>query len=78
MWVNLWLSVFPIMFVGLFVGLRFHKTGGYLVAVPIAFSLILGFFINGSIVTIMFLPLAIGIMNIILGYMDEDNINTGS
>ncbi|NLY81894.1 MAG: hypothetical protein GX078_03815 [Clostridiales bacterium] len=73
---NLWLTVFPIMFLGLFISMRFHKAGGYIVAVPVAFNLVLGFFINGNLSTIMLIPLVIGVMNIIIGYMDEDNINS--
>ena len=39
-WDNTWLSIFPVMFIGLAVGWKYEKIGGFLITVP----LFIGFF----------------------------------
>ncbi|TYB95189.1 MAG: hypothetical protein FXF54_04795 [Kosmotoga sp.] len=65
---NVWLTIFPLMFIGLALGWKYEKLGGYLVTIPIAagitFSLttIRGFGIH------MIVPLIVGILYLITGY----------
>jgi hypothetical protein len=67
-WDNLWLSVFPVMFIGLIVGLFFEKTGGYIVVVSVAAGLIIGLLLTGSFVWYMLVPFAFGVLYLLIGY----------
>ena len=42
LWDNVWLSVFPLMFLGLALGWRWERLGGYLVVVPVGAGTVLG------------------------------------
>jgi hypothetical protein len=67
-WDNLWLSVFPIMFLGLIIGLLFEKAGGYIVVVSVAAGLITGLLLTGSFVWYMLVPFVFGILYLVIGY----------
>jgi len=65
---NLWLTAFPLMFIGLALGWKYEKIGGYLLII----SSLIGFFTsvivgNGS-GTQMLVSLTIGILYLIVGY----------
>jgi hypothetical protein len=65
---NLWLTVFPLMFIGLAVGLKYEKIGGYLLMT----SLLIGIFTlvmagKGSGMQ-MVASLFVGILYLIVGY----------
>lgn len=68
LWDNIWLTVFPIMFIGLTVGLKFEKIGGYLVTIPVGLGLLMGMIIQGELIIHMFVPLVAGILYLIVGY----------
>ena len=68
LWDNVWLTIFPIMFIGLAVGLKFEKIGGYLVTVPVGFGLLMGMLMQGELVFYMLVPLIVGIIYLIAGY----------
>ena len=65
---NVWLIVFPFMFVGLIVGLFFQKTGGLLVTVPLLAGLLLGLATGKDLMLQMLLPLAVGILYLAIGF----------
>ncbi len=66
---NIWLICFPLVFIGLIVGLKWEKIGGYLVTIPIVLSFLVGFFfLKQSLPGPMFVPLLIGLAYIFLGY----------
>lgn len=67
-WDNMWLTVFPIMFIGLALGWKYEKVGGFLVTIPVALGLILGLILERELVYYMLLPLAVGILFLIVGY----------
>ena len=67
-WDNLWLTVFPVMFIGLLVGLRFPKVGGYLTTVSVFIGLIAGFVIEKELVSHMLIPLFAGVLYLVVGY----------
>ena len=71
MWDNIWLSVFPVMFVGLAVGVWYKKLGGYLVTVPVVFGLLFGFGLEREIVWFMLIPLAVGML-----YLRDRRVHT--
>lgn len=68
LWDNLWLSVFPLMFLGLALGLFFQRVGGYLIVIPVALGLIFGLISQGEIVWHMIVPLACGALFLAVGY----------
>lgn len=66
---NLWLSCFPVIFIGLAVGLKYEKIGGYLVTVPIVLATLIGFIVlREGLPGPMFVPLIVGFLYLILGY----------
>ena len=67
-WDNTWLTVFPIMFVGLAVGWKWPKVGGLLITIPILLGFILGIITRGGISAHMFIPFIVGILYIVTGY----------
>lgn len=67
LWDNMWLTIFPIMFIGLAVGLKFEKIGGYLVTIPIGLGLLMGLLMQGELVGYMLVPLVVGILYLIAG-----------
>ncbi|MFA5420637.1 MAG: hypothetical protein WC280_01245 [Patescibacteria group bacterium] len=65
---NLWLTIFPIMFVGLFLGLQYEKIGGYIVSVSISLGFIISLIIGQIPGLHMIVPLVIGLMYLFVGY----------
>jgi hypothetical protein len=65
---NVWLTVFPFVFVGLLVGLFFQKTGGLLVTIPLAAALLLGLATGKDLMLQMLVPLAVGILYLAVGF----------
>ena len=68
LWDNAWLCVFPLMFVGLALGWRFEKMGGYLVVVPVCAGLALGLVTEAELVYHMLVPLIPGVLFLVAGY----------
>ena len=73
LWDNMWLMIFPIMFIGLALGLKFEKTGGYLVIISVGLGLLMGLFMQGELVPHMLVPLLVGVLYLIVGYKSDKN-----
>ena len=65
---NLWLTIFPLMFIGLGLGWKFERIGGFLVVIPILIGSILSLIVEKEIPTHMLIPFVIGVLYILLGY----------
>lgn len=65
---NIWLTIFPIMFVALGLGWKYAKISGFLLTVPIAIGLILGLALDGEWILPMLVPLFAGVLYLIVGY----------
>jgi len=65
---NLWLSIFPLMFIGLLLGWKYEKIGGYLIAIPLGLGFIMSPIIEKGISVHMVFPLIVGILYLIVGY----------
>ena len=65
---NTWLTVFPIMFIGLAIGWKWPKVGGLLITIPILFGLILGVIVRGGMPIHMVIPFIVGVLYIVTGY----------
>ncbi len=72
LWDNFWLTTFPIMFIGLGLGWKYEKIGGYLVSVPITAGLILGIIAERELIFPMLVPLLVGILYLVSGYKKEE------
>jgi|SRR5690554_2199930 len=71
LWDNLWLTILPLMFIGLLLGWKYEKIGGYLITIPIVVGFLAGFFIEGAMIIHMFIPLIVGILYLITAYREE-------
>lgn len=67
LWDNTWLSVFPIMFIGLALTWKYERLGGYLSAGAVFIGLVIGIIAEGEIPVHMLVPLAIGVSYVYLG-----------
>lgn len=65
---NLWLTVFPLMFIGLVLGWKFEKIGGYLIVAPIIAGLVVNLLIYKELIFHMLISLFIGVLYLTIGY----------
>lgn len=61
---NTWLSVFPLMFIGLALGWKWPKMGGFVTTVPILFGFAVTIIKRGGMPTHMVVPLLVGLLYI--------------
>lgn len=59
---NLWLTIFPVLFFGLFFGMFRPKIGGWILVVSVSLGLVVGIFIEREFLWFMLVPLLIGIL----------------
>ncbi len=69
LWDNAWLSIFPLMFIGLGLGWKFEKIGGFLITIPIIFGSLLGLITHNAMSVNMFIPFIVGLMYLWSGYI---------
>ncbi len=65
---NLWRIVFPLMFVGLGLGWKYEKIGGWLIIIGIMTRFISSLIILDGLSFHTFIPLIAGILFLIVGY----------
>jgi len=66
---NIWLSAFPLMFIGLGLGWKWEKIGGYMIVIPITIASIIGFgILREGLPGPMFIPMFVGILYLVVGY----------
>ena len=65
---NLWLTIFPLMFVGLGLGWKYEKIGGFLVSIPLTIGLITTLILEKELIWFMLIPLVSGILYLIHAY----------
>lgn len=68
---NAWLTLFPLVFIGLALGWRYKKVGGYLVVAPIIIGFILGLIADANFPINMLIVLIPGVLYLIEGYKKE-------
>jgi len=69
---NIWLSAFPLIFIGLAIGWKWEKIGGYLIIIPIIIASMVGLiFLKEGLPGPMFVPMFIGISYLIIGYKNN-------
>jgi hypothetical protein len=67
-WDNTWLTIFPLMFIGLGLGWRYQRIGGYLIIIPISIGLLLGLILEAELISHILVPLIPGILYLVAGY----------
>lgn len=65
---NTWLTIFPIQFIGLVIGLKAPKVGGLLVVVSISLGIFLGIIFSSGFPIHMLVPLGAGILLMLSGH----------
>jgi hypothetical protein len=65
---NAWLSIFPLMFIGLGVGWKYEKIGGYLITIPLTLGLIMTIIIAKELTVHMLIPFVVGVLYLLVGY----------
>jgi len=71
---NLWLMIFPLVFIGLALGWKYEKLGGYIVVVSISIGLIFTVIIDKELIFEMLVPLFIGILFLITAFNENNGI----
>ncbi len=74
---NTWLMVFPLMFVGLALGWRFERLGGWLVTIPLVIGLLVTLATEGELVVHMLVPLVSGLLYLVVGYGSSSGDSRG-
>jgi len=72
---NLWLTVFPLMFIGLALGWKYEKIGGYLLITSSLIGLITLVIAGKGSGTQMLASLLVGILYLIVGYKKSNFTN---
>ncbi|MFA5751206.1 MAG: hypothetical protein WC898_02850 [Candidatus Paceibacterota bacterium] len=70
---NLWLSIFPIMFLGLAIGWWHEKLGGYMIIISLGAGLIMSTIIAQDFSINMLIPFIIGVAYLFLGYKGRNS-----
>ncbi len=65
---NVWLSLLPLVFVGLALGWKYPKIGGYLVMIPLILGFLFGVIAHANLPTNMLIVFIPGILYLITGY----------
>lgn len=66
---NIWLTTFPLMFIGLALGWKWEKVGGYIIIIPLLLASVIGFgVLKEGLPGPMFVPFIVGILYLIVGY----------
>jgi hypothetical protein len=72
-WDNMWALAFPLVFIGLALGWKWEKLGGYLIIIPIIAAFLIGLLIiKEGLPGPMFVPLIIGILYLVVGYNKQN------
>jgi len=68
LWENIALLAMPIVFIGLVLGWRCPKIGGFMIIIPIIIGFIVGILTEANLSINLFVPLIPGILYLIDGY----------
>ncbi len=68
LWENVALTMMPLVFIGLALGWKYPKIGGWIIIVSIAIGFIVGYFTEANISVNLLVPVLPGILYIIYSY----------
>jgi len=78
LWENIALTMVPLVFVGLAVGWKWPKIGGFLVVIPIIIGFIVGLFTKASFSGNLLVPLVPGVLYLVDGLRSKEAETTGT
>ncbi|MDD5014509.1 MAG: hypothetical protein PHW73_05340 [Atribacterota bacterium] len=67
-WDNILLAMYPLIFIGLALGWKYEKIGGYLIVVPIILGFILGLATEADFMINMLFPIIPGMLYLMVGH----------
>jgi hypothetical protein len=73
LWENIALSMMPLIFIGLALGWRYPKAGGWLIIISMAIGFVSGFLTKANLSINLSVPLIPGILYLIDGYKNTRN-----
>lgn len=74
-WENVALAMMPLVFIGLALGWKYPKTGGWLIIISVAIGFIVGILTEANLSVNLAAPLIPGILYLIDGYKRQTNGN---
>lgn len=74
---NTWLMIFPLMFIGLVLGWKSERLGGWLVTIPLVLGLLVTLATERELVVHMLVPLASGLLYLVAGYGSSSGDSLG-
>lgn len=72
MYDNTWLAVFPLIVIGLALGWKWPKLGGFLITIPILFGFVVSLVIKGELPVHMMVPFTAGLAYIITAFIRSE------
>ena len=74
MWDNVMLTMFPLIFIGLALGWKYEKIGGYLVVIPMIIGFIIGLTTEADFMINMLIGIIPGALYLLVGYNKKGNV----
>lgn len=68
LWENIALTMMPIIFIGLALGWKYPKVGGFLIIVPIVIAFLVGLLTEANLSINLLVPVVPGILYLIYGF----------
>jgi len=68
LWENVALAMLPLIFIGLALGWKYEKIGGFFIVIPIIIGFLVGIITEANFSSNMLLPLIPGILYLLVGY----------
>lgn len=68
LWENVALTMMPLIFIGLALGWKYPKAGGFLTVIPIVIGFTVGLLTEANFSVNLFAPLVPGILYLVVGY----------
>jgi len=68
LWENVALTMMPLIFIGLALGWKYEKIGGYLIVIPIIIGFLVGLMTEANFSINLLAPLLPGILYLVVGY----------
>lgn len=71
-WENIILAMYPLIFIGLALGWKYEKIGGYLIVIPIVIGFVLGMTTEANFMINMLFPVISGILYLMVSSIKQD------
>jgi hypothetical protein len=66
---NLWLSIFPLMFIGLAIGWKYKRIGGFVSGIPVFIGLLATLIAGEGLIWHMLIPLFASVLYLVDGFL---------